>query len=219
MAAYQCGLKLRDRMVERAAKIWECDAGEVRYNDDATITGPGGKSISFKDLAGKVVQTGEPISATASVSLPTSTNAFGVHLADVEVDSDTGKVTVLRYTAAQDVGTAIHPSYVEGQITGGSLQGIGWALNEEYVYDDKGAMRNANFLDYRVPTCYDFPTVETILVEVPNPEHPYGVRGVGEVPICPPQATIGAAIRNATGVVMTELPMSPPRLLHELLKS
>lgn len=218
MAAYQVGLKLRDLLVERAAKVWECAADQVCYNDDGTISGPGGKSISFKELAGKVQHSGEPISATANVSLPTATNAFGVHLADVEVDMDTGKVAVLRYTASQDVGTAIHPSYVEGQITGGALQGIGWALNEEYFYDDKGAMRNANYLDYRVPTIYDFPTIETILVEVPNPEHPYGVRGVGEVPICPPQATIGAAIRNATGITLTELPMSPPRLLHELLK-
>ena len=90
-------------------------------------------------------------------------------LVDVEVDPETGKVQVLRCTVAQDAGKAIHPSYVEGQMQGGTAQGIGWALNEEYVYDDKGMLRNAGFLDYRMPTCLDLPLIETIIVEVPNP--------------------------------------------------
>ena len=145
--------------------------------------------------------------------------AFGVHCVDVEVDPDTGKVQILRYTAAQDVGTAIHPSYVEGQMQGGAVQGIGWALNEEYCYDQSGEMRNATFLDYRIPTCYDVPSIDTILVEVPDPQHPYGVRGVGEVPICPPPAAIANAIHQAVGVRMKELPMSPPRLLKEIQRS
>ncbi len=143
--------------------------------------------------------------------------AFATHVVDVEVDPETGKVTILRYTAAQDVGTAIHPSYVEGQVQGGVVQGIGWALNEEYVYDSQGRMRNASFLDYRMPTCYDVPLIEPILVEVPNPGHPFGVRGVGEVPIVPPPAAIANAIYHAIGVRMRQLPMSPPRVLHEIL--
>ena len=126
--------------------------------------------------------------------------------------SDTGKVTILRYTAAQDAGKAIHPAYVEGQYQGGVAQGVGWALNEEYVYDDKGRLQNAGFLDYRMPVASDLPMIETILVEVPNPGHPYGVRGVGEVPIVPPMAAIGNAIARNTGVRMVDLPMSPPRL-------
>ena len=125
---------------------------------------------------------------------------------------ETGKVTIVRYTAMQDVGTAIHPSYVEGQLQGGAVQGIGWALNEEYIYDAKGKLENAGFLDYRIPVASDLPMIETILVEVPNPHHPYGVRGVGEVPIVPPLAAIANAIARATGVRMTDLPMSPPRL-------
>ena len=112
--------------------------------------------------------------------------AFATHVVDVEVDPDTGKVKILRYTATQDVGTAIHPSYVEGQIQGGAAQGIGWALNEEFVYNDDGNMVNASFLDYRMPTSLDLPMIDTVLIEVPNPGHPYGVRGVGEVPIVPP---------------------------------
>ncbi|MCA9090573.1 MAG: xanthine dehydrogenase family protein molybdopterin-binding subunit [Planctomycetaceae bacterium] len=218
MAAYKTALEIRDLMCERAARIWECDPEGVRYNDDATLTGPAGQSLSFKAVASQIVQTGESITATGNTNMPNSSNAFGVHLVDVDVDPDTGKVTILRYTACQDAGTAIHPAYVEGQMQGGAVQGIGWALNEEYWYDSEGHLRNANFLDYRIPTCYDVPNIDTIIVEVPNPDHPYGVRGVGEVPICPPPAALGAAIHKATGIWMHQLPMSPPRVLHEILK-
>ena len=143
--------------------------------------------------------------------------AYGCHIVDVAVDRDTGKVDVLRYTAVQDVGTAIHPSYVEGQVQGGVAQGAGMALTEEYVYDDDGRMLNASLLDYRMPTALDLPEIETILVEVPNPSHPYGVRGVGEVPIVPPLAAITNAIYNATGIRMNRLPASPTRLLDAIL--
>ena len=217
MAVYEAGIKIRELMCERAARVWECPVEAVRYEDDGTIAGPDGKSITFHDLATQIITTGESITASASISAPASSNAFGVHCVDVEVDPDTGKLTILRYTAAQDAGTAIHPSYVEGQISGGVVQGIGWGLNEEYIYDEQGRMMNANYLDYRIPTCYDLPDIESIIVEVPNPDHPYGVRGVGEVPICPPPAALNAAIHNAIGVRMRELPMSPPRVLHEIL--
>ena len=93
------------------------------------------------------------------------------------------------------------------------MQGIGWALNEEYIYDDKGRLQNAGFLDYRVPVCSDVPMIDTVIVEVPNPTHPYGVRGVGETPIVPPMAAISNAIANALGIRFTDLPMSPPRVL------
>jgi len=130
----------------------------------------------------------------------------------VEVDPETGKTTILRYTVIQDAGQAIHPSYVEGQMQGGAVQGIGWALNEEYFYDAQGRMQNANYLDYRMPTALDVPMIDTIIVEVPNPAHPYGVRGVGETPIVAPPAAIANAIYWATKVRMNELPISPPRL-------
>lgn len=139
---------------------------------------------------------------------------FAHHIVDVEVDPDTGKVQILRYTAIQDVGTAIHPAYVEGQLQGGAVQGIGWALNEEYFYDDNGRMLNSSFLDYRMPTTLDVPMIDTILVEVPNPLHPYGVRGVGEPPIVPPLAAIANAVAHATGVRQYQLPMSPRRILQ-----
>ena len=145
-------------------------------------------------------------------------NAFGLHVVDVEVDPETGKVEILRYTALQDAGKAIHPSYVEGQIQGGAVQGIGWALNEEYYFGDDGTMQNSTFLDYRMPTSLDLPMIDTVIIEVANPGHPYGVRGVGEVSIVPPMAAIANAIYDATGVRMTKLPMSPGAVVEALRK-
>ena len=153
--------------------------------------------------------TGGPIVGRASVDPRGVGGAFAVNIVDVEVDPETGKVEILRYTAVQDVGKAVHPSYVEGQIQGGVVQGIGWALNEEYFFDDAGRMSNSTFLDYRMPTSLDLPMIDTVIVEVPNPGHPFGVRGVGEVPIVPPMAAIANAIHDAVGVRMTSLPMSP----------
>src|SRR5262249_27633241 len=120
------------------------------------------------------------------------------------------------YTAFQDVGKAVHPSYVEGQMQGGVAQGIGWALNEEYCYNRDGAMENAGFLDYRMPVASDLPMIETVLIEVANPLHPYGGARVREVPIVPPLAACANAMRAATGVRFTELPLSPPRVLEKI---
>jgi CO/xanthine dehydrogenase Mo-binding subunit len=143
-------------------------------------------------------------------------NAFALHIVDVEVDPDTGKVDILRYTSIQDAGKAIHPSYVEGQMQGGAVQGIGWALNEEYYFNDQGQMMNSSFLDYRMPTSLDLPMMDTVIVEVPNPGHPFGVRGTGEVPLVPPMAAIANAISDAIGVRMVKLPMSPGAILETM---
>jgi xanthine dehydrogenase molybdenum-binding subunit len=210
LAAYECGLDIERQMCERAAMLWECDRSLVTCNDGTYRAN--GKSMSFQELAGKLGHTGGPVIGRASVSPEGSTNAFGVHIADVEVDPETGKTTVLRYTSIQDAGKAVHPSYVEGQMQGGAVQGIGWALNEEYFFDAEHRMRNHSFLDYRMPTALDVPMIETIIVEVPNPSHPYGVRGVGETPIVPPPATIANAMYRATGKRLTDLPMSPPKV-------
>ncbi|MDP6896966.1 MAG: molybdopterin-dependent oxidoreductase, partial [Rhodospirillales bacterium] len=141
---------------------------------------------------------------------------FGTHVVDVEVDPQTGLTKVLRYSIFQDAGKAVYPAFIEGQFQGGAVQGIGMALNEEYIYSDKGTMENPGFLDYRVPVASDVPMIDTVIVEVPNPVHPYGVRGVGETPIVPPMAAINAAIEQATGIRFTELPMSPPKVLKAL---
>lgn len=214
LAAYHAGLDIISQMRARAAELWQCPTDSVEFA--AGTFRANGHSAGFKDLAARLHQSGEPIIGRASVDPQGATNGFGVHIADVEVDPDTGKVTILRYTALQDAGRAIHPSYVEGQMQGGAVQGIGWALNEEYFYDDQGRMRNASFLDYRIPTALDLPMIDTIIVEVPNPAHPFGVRGVGETPIVPPPATIANAIHDAVGVRLTSLPMAPHKVWKAL---
>ena len=173
----------------------------------------------MSELCGKLQETGGLLTARATVDPQGSTNGFGTHLVDVEVDPETGKVQVLRYTAIQDAGKAVHPSYVEGQMQGGSVQGIGWALSEEYLFQEDGTMANPTMLDYRMPTALDVPMIDTVIVEVPNPSHPYGVRGVGETPIVPPPAAIANAVSHAIGVRLTELPMSPPRVFEQISKN
>jgi CO/xanthine dehydrogenase Mo-binding subunit len=221
-ASYELGMEIRKKMVERAARIWETDVDKVTYGDDGIIRGPKDaegkdRSLTFKQLAGQLNRTGGTLEVGVNVAKTSAGPAFAGHIVDVEVDKDTGKVTVLRYTAIQDVGTAIHPSYVEGQIQGGVAQGIGMALTEEYSYNNDGRMMNASYLDYRMPTALDLPMIDTVLVEVPNPGHPYGVRGVGEVPICPPLAAIQAAVAEAIGVRFNTLPITPARILDALL--
>ena len=200
----------------RAAKIWGVDPeGVVWENGHARPAGHNVgefEPLSLAQLAAQAGKTGGPINGHAQLNAQGAGPGFGVHIVDLAVDRDTGIVTIDRYTAVQDVGTAIHPSYVEGQMQGGAVQGIGWALNEEYIYNSKGRLDNAGFLDYRIPVASDLPMIETVIVEVPNPHHPYGVRGVGEVPIVPPLATVANAVARATGVRVDHLPLSPVRL-------
>ena len=216
-AAYEAGQALRKQLLEQAGKLWKVEPERVLFEDGIfRDREDAARKISLPELAETLAHRGVDIGSRITMTPQKAGGAFGVHIADVEVDPDTGKVTILRYTAVQDVGKAIHPSYVEGQMQGGVVQGIGWALNEEYVYNADGRMLNASFLDYRMPTSLDLPMIETIIVEVPNPGHPYGVRGVGEVPIVPPLATIANAIAHATGVRLYELPMSPPRVVKAM---
>lgn len=216
LAAYEVGLDLLEQMKMRAAILWDVPASQVTCEEGVFTAGE--KSLSFKELAGKLHDTGGAVTGRATVDPEGPTNGFGCHIVDLEVDPDTGKTQILRYTAIQDAGKAIHPSYVEGQMQGGSVQGIGWALHEEYMFNDQGRMTNASFLDYRMPTALDVPMIDTIIVEVPNPQHPYGVRGVGETPIVPPPAAVANAVCRAAGVRMFELPISPPRLWKAMSK-
>jgi CO/xanthine dehydrogenase Mo-binding subunit len=216
MAATQAAEKVVDELKKRAAMIWEITPDAVEWRDGQAF--PAGTNagafepLDLATLALKAARTGGPVNAEVSVNAQGAGAGFGAHICDVTVDKETGHVTIERYTAIQDVGKAIHPSYVEGQIQGGAAQGIGWALSEEYIYNDKGQMENPGFLDYRCPVASDVPMIEAVLVEVPNPRHPFGVRGVGEVPIVPPMAAIANAIRGATNLRMPNLPISPPRL-------
>jgi CO/xanthine dehydrogenase Mo-binding subunit len=204
----------------RAARIWEVPEDAVKWEDGharpASSNVGGFDPMSLADIAKIAGKTGGPIAGHAHLNAQGAGPSFGTHLVDLEVDQETGRVTILRYTVAQDAGRAVHPDYVEGQYQGGAVQGIGWALNEEYIYGPDGRLQNPGFLDYRMPVASDVPMIDTVIVEVPNPRHPYGVRGVGETPIVPPMAAIANAMAQATGIRFTELPMSPPKVLKAL---
>mgnify|MGYP003351748087 CR=1 FL=1 len=204
----------------RAAKIWGVDPEAVTWENG--MAKPAGSNVgefeplSIAQIAAQAGKTGGPINGHAQLNVTGAGPGFGVHLADLKVDPDTGVVTIARYTAAQDVGTAIHPSYVEGQLQGGAVQGIGWALNEEYIYNKHGRLDNPGFLDYRMPVASDLPRLECGIIEIPNPKHPQGVKGVGEVPLVPGMAAIRNAVYQAIGIRFNHLPMSPPKVLDAL---
>ncbi len=213
-AAYEAAQDVVRQLKERAAKLWQADAASVTF--ECGVFRSGDQSISFRELAAQIDQTGGPVVGRGAVNPRGAGGSFSGNIVDVEVDPETGKVTILRFTAVQDVGKAIHPSYVEGQMQGGSAQGIGWALNEEYYMSRDGAMMNSSLLDYRMPTALDLPMIDAVIVEVPNPGHPFGVRGVGEANIVPPPAAIANAIYRAAGVRMRRLPMNPPAIMEAI---
>jgi xanthine dehydrogenase molybdenum-binding subunit len=218
LAVYEAAHHALRQLKERAAKLLDKMPDQIEFNDGIFTVKGGAARLTLKEIATKLARTGGPIVGIGTLDATGKVgNAFASVCVDVEVDPDTGKVQILRCTIAQDVGRAIHPSYAEGQAQGGFAQGIGWALNEEYCYDQKGILRNTGLLDYRMPTCLDLPQIETILVEVPNPAHPLGIRGAGEIAIVPALAAVANAIYDAIGVRMTELPISPPRLLRAML--
>jgi CO/xanthine dehydrogenase Mo-binding subunit len=220
MVVTQSAEKVIKTLCERAAKLWKIDPEAVVWEDgEARPAGENaGKfpAMTLAQLAAKASETGGPIGAGVQQNTTGAEGGFATHVCDVEVDVDLGIVRVLRYTSFQDVGRAVHPAYVEGQMQGGAAQGIGWALSEEYLYDKTGKMDNASFLDYRMPVCSDLPMLDTVMIEVPNPKHPQGVRGVGEVPLVPPLAAVANAVANALGKRFYSLPMSPPRVLEVL---
>ncbi|MQF92574.1 MAG: xanthine dehydrogenase family protein molybdopterin-binding subunit [SAR202 cluster bacterium] len=216
LAAIQASEEIIRLMKARAAITWEMKEEDVSFDHGTFLCAKTEDTISFKDLSARLMRTGGPVTCSVSAASPGSGPIIAGNLVDVEVDPETGKVDILRFTAFMDVGTAIHPAYVEGQIQGGTVQGIGWALNESYFYDDEGSMLNSSFLDYRMPTSLDVPMIETVMIEVPNPKHIFGVRGVGEAPIIPPLPALANAISDAIGVRMLDLPMTPDVILTAL---
>jgi len=212
-----CCRAIKEDLCRRAAKTWDCEIDDVEWVDGQAQHASGTETpLSLADLAAKAPRTGGPISVTKSDNVRGAGAGFTTQLVDLEIDDETGVCRVARYTTAQDAGKAIHPSYVEGQMQGGVVQGIGWAFNEEYIHRPDGTLDNPGFLDYRIPVASDLPMIDTIVVEVPNPNHPYGVRGVGEAGIVPPMAAIGNAIQRGAGVRLHDLPMSPMRVLDAI---
>ncbi len=217
LATVEAAKEAIGKLCKRAADKWGIDAEAVTWEDGfAKPSGPNAGEfppLSIAEIAAEMGSTGGPISGHFESSPDGFGGSFGTHIVDLEVDPETGRSTILRYLVVQDAGKAIHPAYVEGQFQGGAVQGIGWALNEEYIYGADGRLQNPIFLDYRVPVASDLPMIDTIIVEVPNPGHPYGVRGVGETGITPPLPAVANAVRDAIGVRMTQLPLTPPRVL------
>ena len=216
-ASYEAAQDIKRQMIERAASIWDVDADTIELADGVfqSKSDPELK-MTFKELAGQMQGSGGSIVGRANIvagGVGAGGGSFCGNIVDVEIDPETGKTTVLRFTTVQDAGKAIHPSYVEGQMQGGSVQGIGWALNEEYFMTDDGAMANTSLLDYRMPTSLDTPMIDTVIVEVPSPDHPYGVRGVGEANIVPPTPAVANAVHGAIGVRMADLPISPVAIM------
>lgn len=220
MAVVQACEDIITQCKARAAATWGVDEDQVLWEDGQAVPAPGVNAevtpLSLADIAGNAARTGGPLLGRASLNAQGAGASFSVNIADLAVDRETGKIDVLRYTAIQDAGKAIHPSYVEGQLQGGAAQGLGWALNEEYIFNADGVLENAGFLDYRIPVASDLPMIDTLIIEVPNPSHPFGVRGVGETPIVAPLATAANAVRDALGVRVSDLPMSPPKILEAL---
>jgi xanthine dehydrogenase molybdenum-binding subunit len=217
LAAIAAAEEVKRQMSSRAALIWEVQQEDVELVDGTFVcTKNPADRLTFKELSRRLLRTGGPITCSAGTNSPGVGPIIAGNIVDVEVDPETGKVDILRITAFMDAGTAVHPSYVEGQMQGGTVQGIGWALNEEYFYTGDGTMANSSFLDYRMPTTLDLPMVDTVITEVPNPRHPYGLRGVGEAPIIPPLAALANAIHDAVGVRLTKLPMTPGSILEAL---
>ena len=217
-AAYEAANDVKAQLIERAATIWGVDHDSVEMKDGVIRSKTDTElNMTFKDLSAQLNDTGGPIVGRGAVDPAGAGGSYCGQIVDVEVDPETGKTDVIRFTVVQDAGKAIHPSYVEGQMQGASAQGVGWALNEEYYYSEDGAMDNASFLDYRMPTTWDLPMIDTVIVEVANPGHPYGVRGVGEACIVSPQASVANAIKNAIGQRMTRLPIKPTAIMEKLL--
>ncbi|MFZ1833578.1 MAG: xanthine dehydrogenase family protein molybdopterin-binding subunit [Pseudomonadales bacterium] len=206
------------KLVARAAQIWEVEPARINWRDGAAWhPEKGGEKLGIGELARLGERTGGPLSGQGAVNLQGAAPGFAVNIADVEVDPETGRSRVTRFTAIQDAGRAIHPDFVEGQMQGGAAQGIGWALNEAFCFDRNGVLENPGFLDYRMPVASDLPMIDTVIVEVPHPGHPLGVRGVGETPICAPMAAVVTALNAAAGIRLTEVPLTPSRVLEAIL--
>ena len=218
-AAYEAAHDVIRQLVTRAALVWDVAEDQVEYVDGVLRHRSDPElRMTFKEMAAMLADTGGPVVGRGNLNPTGHGGSYSANIVDVEIDPETGKVQILRYTAFQDAGTAVHPSYVEGQIQGGTAQGIGWALNEEYFMGEDGQLLNSSLLDYRMPTSLDMPMIEPVVIEVPNPGHPFGVRGVGEANIVPPLAAIANAIYDAIGVRMRELPMSPGAIVKALAK-
>ena len=221
-AVRAASLDLLEALKRRVAGEFQVLPADVVYDRKRFwVDGAPEMQMSLEAIALRSVRGDGAVMGFGSASEQPGASAIApnaaAHVADVEVDPETGKVQVLRYTTFQDVGLCVNPDQVEGQMQGGATQGIGWALSEEYEYDENGALLNASLLDYRMQTVLDVPSIGTNIIEAPSADHPYGIRAVGQLPIVPPAGAIANAIFRATGVRMYELPMKPQTVYGALV--
>jgi CO/xanthine dehydrogenase Mo-binding subunit len=219
MAVLKATEQLRERMLHVGAKILGVEPSQVELGEECIqLKGEPNQRVSYIELGRACIAEYGPLHGSYSVAWLPTRPAYAVALAEVAVDLDTGRVRVLRYISAQDVGKALNPLAIEGQIEGAVVQGIGWATMEGYKYTPDGRVANQTFADYLIPTSVDAPRVEPVIVEVPTPDGPYGAKGVGEPPIIPSLATIANAVADAIGKRITTLPLTPERVLLAILQ-
>ncbi len=209
-AARTQALALAATHMEASPDDLEIVDGEIR------VKGAPDKKLSLSEVYTLSTNKYGPIYTRGTSAQQVIAAGFAAHLAHVHVDPDTGEVTVKGYVAAQDVGHALNPPLVKGQILGGAVQGLGFALYEQLVHDENGQLLTGSLMDYAMPKAEQFPEIETILVEVPTVDGPFGARIVGEPPIIPGAGAVGNAIKAATGKRMTEAPMIPPKVAAAL---
>ena len=209
-------LEARERLLDVAAEELEISPEDLEIVDGSVRpVGVPAKAMAIEQLAQKVLTFGSPyppVEGHGRVSLSPAPQS-AAHLSHVRVDRDTGAVTVLGHVIAQDVGRALNPALVEGQMQGGATQGLGWALLEELAYDEHGQPVAGSFVDYAMPTAGGVPRIDTQVVEVPAPDGPFGAKGVGEAPVVGVPGAVANAVAAATGGVrMRRLPMTPERV-------
>jgi CO/xanthine dehydrogenase Mo-binding subunit len=215
-AVLQAAEDARRQALEIAAKELEASMHDLEIVDGrVAVRGMPDRATTLAQIGKKgnlYMSKTPPVLGVSRPAFSQQAPGFAGQLARIEVDTDTGEVTLHDFVVVQDVGRAINPLGVEGQMQGGAVQSLGMALTEGLAFDDNGRLTNPSLLDYRKLTAADLPDIETVIVEVPSPSGPFGARGVGEPPIIPAPAALANAIHDATGVRITELPLTPERI-------
>ena len=210
----------REKLLEAASQELEIAPDDLEVVDGVVrAVGAPDRSITVQEIASKALRFGgryEPIEGLGTSAQTSGAPAVAAHLSHVRVDRETGEVTLLRHVVAQDVGRALNPALVEGQMRGGATQGMGWALFEQLDHDEDGRLLTGSFLDYAIPTAERVPEIDTLIVEVPAPDGPFGAKGVGEAPVIAAPAAVANAVSRAIGTRLYELPMTPPRVWKAL---
>jgi CO/xanthine dehydrogenase Mo-binding subunit len=215
-AVLKAAAAAREKLLAAASQELEIAPDDLEVVDgEVRAVGAPDRSITVEEIARRTLRFGgrhEPIEGHGGSAQTVGAPSVAAHLSHVRVDRETGEVELLKHVIAQDVGRALNPALVEGQMRGGATQGIGWALYEELAHDEDGRLLTGSFLDYAIPVAEHVPEIDTLIVEVPAPNGPYGAKGIGEAPVVAAPAAIANAVAAAAGVRLRELPMTAPRI-------